>query len=71
MPKPISRRELIRRFRTFGFEGPFPGSKHGTMRKGAASVAIPNPRKGDIDWSLTKRLLEQADIDAKQWESLG
>ncbi len=70
MPKPISRRELIRRFRELGFEGPIPGSKHGTMRKDLVSVTIPNPHQGDIDWSLTKRLLNQAHIETQTWEDL-
>lgn len=70
MPKPISRKELIRRLREFGFEGPSVGGKHGKMRRGDLSVPIPNAHRGDIDWSLTKRILEQAAIDPTDWDKL-
>ncbi len=39
----ISRRELIRKFRTFGFEGPFSGGKHQFMVKAHKKIRIPNP----------------------------
>ena len=51
MPKPISRRELIRKFQALGWDGPFSGGKHSFMIKGAHKVRIPNPHGGDIDWS--------------------
>ena len=70
MPKPISRRELIRRFRALGWNGPFPGKRHAAMIKGTQSVHIPNPHRGDIDWSLTKRVLQQAGIDPAEWDRL-
>jgi hypothetical protein len=34
-------------------------------------VTIPNPHGGDIDWSLTKRILAQAGIDPAEWNKLG
>jgi len=68
MPKPISRRDLIRRLRFFGFDGPFAGKRHEAMRKGEHSVPIPNPHGKDIDWTLTKRILKQAGINPKEWE---
>ena len=70
MPKPIKRRELIRRLHFFGFEGPFSGKRHEQMRKGQHTVPIPNPHGSDIDWSLVKRILNQAGIDPKEWEKL-
>jgi len=33
-------------------------------------ISIPNPHSGDIDWSLTKRILKQADIDPDEWDKL-
>jgi hypothetical protein len=51
--------------------GPLPGGKHAVMQKGSRTVHVPNPHGGDIDWSLTKRLLQQADIDRDEWEALG
>lgn len=70
MPKPISRREMIRRFRALGWQGPWPGGKHAVMGKGTRTVHIPNPHGGDIDWSLTKRILQQAAIDPADWDKL-
>ena len=71
MPRPISRRELIRRLRTFGWEGPFPGGSHMVMKQGARKITIPNAHLGDIDWSLTSKILRQADIDSSKWNKLG
>jgi hypothetical protein len=31
-------------------------------------VPVPNPHRGDIDWSLTKRILKQARITQESWE---
>ena len=71
MPKPIKRRELIRRFRALGWQGPEPGHRHMAMRLGERTVPIPNPHGGgDLDWTLVKRVLAQAGIDPKQWEDL-
>ena len=70
MPKPISRAELIRRLRALGWEGPYSGGPHMAMRKSNMRLTIPNPHKGDIDWSLTKRLLKQAGIDPNEWDKL-
>ncbi|MEQ1852182.1 MAG: type II toxin-antitoxin system HicA family toxin [Chthoniobacteraceae bacterium] len=71
MPKPIKRRELVRRFRTLGWQGPEPGHRHMAMRHGAHTVPIPNPHGGDLDWTLVKRILVQAGITPEQWEQAG
>lgn len=69
MAKPISRRELIRRFHTLGFTGPVSGSRHQFVVKGELKVRIPNPHKGSqIDWSLVKELLRQAGIKTSDWD---
>lgn len=68
MAKPICRREVIRKFRTLGWDGPFSGGKHAFMTKAERKVRIPNPHGGDIDWSLTKRILHQAGISEEEWE---
>ena len=71
MPKPIKRRELIRRLRASGFTGPHPGKRHEQMRKGEHTFPIPNPHGGDLDWTLVKRILTQAGITKEAWEKLG
>ena len=68
MPKPISRREFIAGFRKLGWTGPEPGKRHSMMRKGEHTVPIPNPHQSDIDWSLTKRILQQANISQEEWD---
>lgn len=67
MPNPVSRREVIRKFRALGWEGPFSGGKHSFMIEGTRKVRIPNPHGSDIDWSLMKRILLQAGIDSAEW----
>jgi hypothetical protein len=54
-----------------GWEGPLPGGKHPHLAKGPVQIPIPNPHRGDIDWSLTKRILAQAGITRKEWEQAG
>ena len=71
MPKPISRRDLIRKLRLAGWEGPYPGGSHMVMTKGSRRITIPNPHRGDIDWSVVKQIISQAGIDPKDWEKLG
>ena len=68
MVAPLSRNELIRRFRVLGFTGPFSGGKHQFMVKGRLKVRIPNPHVGDIDVSLVREIILQAGIDAKTWD---
>ena len=73
MPSPVSRREFIRRLRKLGWEGPFPGGRHEAMRHPLTSIKlpVPNPHRGDIDWSLTRRVLAQAGINREDWERIG
>ena len=72
MPKPISRRELVRPLRAFGWIGPVhDGGKHMVMDKGAHSIRIPNPHGSDLDWTLVKRLIKQAEIDPEEWDNFG
>ena len=68
MPSAVSRRELLRKFRALGFEGPFSGGKHQFVRKGSLKVRVPNPHGGDISVGLVTALLKQADINAEEWE---
>ena len=70
MPKPIKRSELIRRLRRLDWEGPYQKGKHPFMIKSGARLTIPNPHRGDIDWSLTSRILREAGISPELWESL-
>lgn len=71
MPKPIKRREFIRRMRALGWEGPDAGGNHPIMVKGGRPIPIPNSHGGDLDWTLVKRILKQTGIDPKDWENAG
>ena len=65
--KPVSRRELVRKLRALGFEGPFPGGKHEWMRREGLRLTIPNPHGGAIDPGLIRRMLRQAGITLAEW----
>ena len=64
----ISRKELIRKFRGFGYTGPFSGGKHQFMVKGRQKIRIPNPHMNDIGVSLLREILRQAGISSEEWD---
>lgn len=53
-----------------GWGPPEGGGKHLAMWKDGRKIVVPNPHKGDVDWSLTKRILEQAEISPDDWNNL-
>lgn len=72
MPKPIKRKELLRRLRALGWDGPKAGGKHGVMRNALGhKLSIPNPHGGDLDWTVVKLIIRQAGISPDEWEELG
>ena len=71
MPKPIKRRELIRRLRILGWSGPEGGGSHPFMRKAGRRLIVPNPHGSDLDWTLLKRVLAQGRISSEEWEASG
>ncbi len=68
--RPISRKDLIRRLRVAGFEGPYSGGKHEFMVRDQLRLVIPNPHQREINRDLLARILRQADISREQWENL-
>ncbi len=64
---PISWRDLVRRLREFGFEGPYQEGKHPYMIKGNLVLTIPNPHRGEISTDLLSRILKQTEITRKEW----
>ncbi len=66
---PVSRRELVRKLKSLGFEGTFPGGRHQWMRRGGLRLTIPNPHRGEIDPVLIRRILRQAGITLDEWIS--
>lgn len=68
MPKSISWRNLVKKFRRCGFDGPFSGGRHLFMIKDKLRVRIPNPHRGDISKHLVGEIIKQAGISVKIWE---
>ena len=64
---PVSRRELVRKLKELGFEGPFAGGKHHWMRRDGLRLTIPNPHRGAIDPGLIRRILRRAGITLDEW----
>ena len=69
MPKlsPVTWRELVKRLRQLGFEGPFEGGRHPYMAHGNIVVTIPNPHRSAVSVDLLQRILRQAGISRKEW----
>jgi len=70
MVAPLSRKELIRKFKALGYSGPFSGGKHQFMIKGRQKIRIPNPHMSDISVSLVKEILRQAAISSEDWDKV-
>ncbi len=70
MPKNISWRKMVQKFRRLGFDGPYSGGRHLFMIKGKLKVHIPNPHKGDISKDLIVEILRQAEISPKDWDNV-
>jgi len=70
MLKPISLKNLIKRFRKFGFDGPYSGGRHLFMAKGTLKVRIPNPHKKEISKFLLAEILRQAEIPFNDWNDI-
>jgi len=71
---PIKRRELVRRLRGLGFQGPFRGTRHEFLVSGQQRQTIPsNP---EYSTPQLKMLLRQVEvilgrkISADEWEKL-
>ena len=68
---PISRKELISKLKTFGFDGPFRATKHQYVIKGKHKIFIPNPHGGkDIGIPLLKKIIRQIGITRDEFIKL-
>jgi predicted RNA binding protein YcfA (HicA-like mRNA interferase family) len=72
--KPIPRRELLRKLKQLGFEGPFPGGKHDAMRRPGDQAKVPIPRDDaksrEIGVELQKRIMKEIGVSLKEWLAL-
>lgn len=64
---PVSWKQLVKRLKDFGFEGPFSGGKHPYMIKKELVLTLPNPHKNEISVDLLSRVLKQAAIKREDW----
>lgn len=67
LQKQTPHRELVRKFKALGWEGPLSGGRHLFMKQGKHKVRIPNPHGSTIDVSLLKEILRQAGISDDAW----
>lgn len=66
----ISRREVVRKFKALGFEGPFSGGRHQFMVKDQLKIRVPNPHgSGDISGGLLSEILRQAGVSRTEWDN--
>lgn len=63
----VSRDDLIKKLRIFGFEGPCSGGKHRYMVKNNLRLTISNPHKEEISVDLLARILKQAEVSKDEW----
>ncbi len=70
MEKSISRADLIKKMKFFGFSGPFSGGRHQFMAKDNLKVRIPNPHSKDISRGLLVEIIKQADIAKEDWDRI-
>lgn len=72
MPRltPVSRQQLVQRLKKLGFADPYAGSWHDFMLRRDIRLILPNPHRGAISVDLLSRLLRQAGVTRKEWQSL-
>lgn len=65
---PVSQKNLVKRLRSLGWEGPEYRSDHPFMLKDdLPPLKIPNPHSPDISVDLLRRILRQAGISRAEW----
>lgn len=74
MPKlsPLPTREVMRKLRALGFEGPIPGGRHVHMVHHAVKKVIPLPVHGnkDIGIGLLRKIIRDAGVTVDEWNNL-
>jgi predicted RNA binding protein YcfA (HicA-like mRNA interferase family) len=65
---PVSQKDLIKRLRSLGWEGPHYRSNHPFMfKEDSPPLKIPNPHTKDISIDLLSKILKQAGISREEW----
>ncbi len=68
---PVSWREMVRRFKNLGFDGPYQGGKHPYLVKGDLVLTLSNPHRGEIGIDLLARILKRAEVTRDEWIKAG
>lgn len=63
----VSRRDLLRRLKQLGFEGPYAGGRHEFMARGSTRLVVPNPHRQEVRVDLLSRILRQAGVTREEW----
>ncbi len=72
--RPVKRQDFIKKLKSLGFDGPFPGTNHHFMRLGTYTQTLPSDKEYSVD--LLKRLLKQLEtalnrtVTLKEWDGL-
>lgn len=70
MPRPITRKDLIKKLKLLGFDGPYSGTRHMKMCKGNFCIPIPN-KHGDVITTISLGLiLKEIGISYKDFINL-
>jgi predicted RNA binding protein YcfA (HicA-like mRNA interferase family) len=64
---PISFKELVKKLKKYGYQGPYSGGKHLYMIKENIRLTMPNPHKKDISVDLILKILKHVKISKKEW----
>ena len=67
--QPVKWKDLVRKLKKLGFEGPFIGGKHPYMIKDNIVLTIPNAHKQEISVDLLVRILQQAQLSRDDWQN--
>ncbi len=69
---PIPAREVIRKLRQLGYQGPSPGGKHSFMwhPQTGQRITIPTHGKRDLKIGTLRAIVRQAGVDVDTWENL-
>ena len=63
----VSRRDLLRRLKQLGFEGPYSGGRHEFLVRGSTRLVLPNPHRQEVGVDLLVRILRQAGVTREEW----
>lgn len=64
---PLPQKEILRRFRRLGWDGPVYKGDHPFMQKGDHLVKMPNPHRSEVSPDLISKILRQAGISREDW----